>query len=67
LNANLLKSKMVLKEMTTEAISKEMDITKSTFYKKLRGTTEFTRAEILTIAKVLELRDKDIMNIFFEN
>lgn len=67
MNANLLKSKMVLKEMTTEAISKEMDITKSTFYKKLRGTTEFTRAEILTIAKVLELRDKDIMNIFFEN
>ncbi len=37
----------------------------STWSKKIRGISEFTRAEIYTIISVLGLTNEEVMDIFF--
>ena len=40
---------------------------KATWSKKIRGITEFSRAEINSIIKALKLNDEKVMSIFFDN
>lgn len=42
-----------------------LEMSKSAFYRKCNGKSEFTREEISKIAKILHLTGKDILEIFF--
>lgn len=70
MNSKLLKSKVIAKGFSMRQFickinehSHYMDI--STFYKKLNGTSEFTRKDIDRIKKILGLSAKDVEMIFF--
>ena len=48
---------------TIEAFCKELGINKTTFYRKINGTSEFTQSEIRKAIKLLSLESP--MSIFF--
>ena len=56
MNGLLLKSKIT---------SKGVHISRTAFYRKMYGDSEFDRREIMAIVKVLELQDSEVMSIFF--
>lgn len=67
---NELKSKIVLKGYGTisfvdELNKKGLTMNRSTYYRKLNGTSEFTQSEIKVISDVLSLNSDEIMDIFF--
>lgn len=71
MNPNLLKAKVIAKgfnmqQFISKVNEKNHYMTIGTFYKKLNGTSEFTRKEIYRIKKVLNLSPQDIKAIFFE-
>ncbi len=41
-------------------------MSKNSYYRKLKGETEYTRTEILGIRTVLRLSNKEVNEIFFE-
>lgn len=55
MNKDLLIYEMKRKKLTTEELSKQMGISKSAFYRKLKGVSEFTQSEIQNIVDILEL------------
>ncbi len=55
MNKDLLIYEMKRKKLTTEELSKQMGISKSAFYRKLKGVSEFTQSEIQKIVDILEL------------
>lgn len=71
MNANALKARIMLHGKTIESVvaelkdRKDVKLSKETFYRKLKGTSEFNRIEILALSELLEMSDKDIMDIFF--
>lgn len=67
MNINALKAKMVLEGISTEKLAQEIGVSKSAFYRKLNGKTEFTREEIQKIIDVLRISNSDAFKIFFEN
>ena len=62
-NQNKLKAQMVLKEMSAKNLADAMGINEITFYRKMRDNGRFTREEIATMIKVLEIEDP--ADIFF--
>lgn len=67
----ILKSKLVYKNMTYEELATRMEaegasITEKHLGSKIRGKYEFNRAEIKAIKKVLNLSDAEVMDIFFD-
>ena len=65
MNSKLLKEKMVLRDMTTVAISKYIGINRSSWFRNITGKTEFTRREISLIASALSLDEEELIEIFF--
>ena len=66
----ILKSKITLHGMTVAKLTEKLnanglDIAVSTMYLKLRGDSEFDRAEIKAIKEVLQLTDAEVMGVFF--
>lgn len=66
----ILKSKITLRGLNVAELTKKLnanglDIAVSTVYLKLRGESEFDRAEIKAIKEVLQLTDAEVMDIFF--
>ena len=71
LDYRILKSKIMLRGMTVAKLTEKLneaglDIALSTMYLKLRGDSEFDRAEIKAIKEVLQLTDAEVMDIFFD-
>ena len=71
LDYRILKSKIMLHGMTVAKLTEKLneaglDIAVSTMYLKLRGESEFDRAEIKAIKEVLQLTDAEVMDIFFD-
>ena len=67
----ILKSKITLHGLNVAELTKKLnenglDIAVSTMYLKLRGGSEFDRAEIKAIKEVLQLTDAEVMDIFFD-
>ena len=51
-----------------EGLEKQgITMSRNTWFKKLRGETEFTRVEIMALSKVLKLNKKDVFDIFFKD
>lgn len=51
--------------LLSELSKNETFLSKSSFYKKLRGVHEFSQREISAITKVLKLNQEQMMDIFF--
>lgn len=66
-NKNLLKSKMALVDLSPEATAIAIKMNGRTFRRRLSGDTEFDCAEITELAKLLNLTNGDIIEIFFAN
>lgn len=65
MKANVLRGKIVEKEMTIGQFCEAAGFARSTFDRKLNGRSEFDREEIGRIIAVLRLTDEETRNIFF--
>lgn len=65
MNGSLLRSEMVLQNISQNEMAKRIGLSRSAFYRKLNGTTEFNRDEIAEIKSVLHLNDEKLVAIFF--
>ena len=67
----ILKSRIALKGINVEQLADKMkangaEISTSQLYLKIRGKYEFDRNEIAAIKEVLNLTDKEVIDIFFD-
>lgn len=60
-----LRAAMGRKNISIPKLADMIGINKKTLYTRFSGETDFNQPEISAIAKVLELSDDDILNIFF--
>lgn len=65
MNAALLEYEMKIRGMKKEELCEKLGISKSAFYRKLNGTSEFTRSEIQNIVDSLGLESP--VPIFFDD
>ncbi|WP_045517658.1 transcriptional regulator [Clostridium sporogenes] len=65
MNVALLKSQIILNNKKIPEIAEDLKISKSAFYRKLRGDSEFTRQEISKLITLLNLNIETAMEIFF--
>ena len=65
LNKNKLRGKIVEKGYSVRTIAAEIGLNKATFYRKMNGTSDFTREEIQKIAVLLDLSVQEKEEIFF--
>ena len=67
MNTLLLKSKRALFKVTQKDMADKLGITYVTYSLKENDKLEFTRKEISTISKVLNLTLEDVNEIFFDS
>jgi len=67
MNTPELKAQMARKEMTAEQLCAAIGISKSAWYRKTNGITEFTQGEIYGIRATLGLDDHLTTLIFFND
>lgn len=65
MNELALRIKMVEKGLSIPGLADSIGMARKTIYKKMREETFFTRKEIVLIATVLELKEEEILEIFF--
>jgi len=65
LNRNKLKAKVVENGFAMKQIAKMLQISESTLYRKINGTSDFTRKEIQDLKEILNLDTKTAEEIFF--
>lgn len=65
MNANLLKAQIALKGKKISEITRILKISKSAFYRKLNGKSDFTRQEICDLMNCLEIGTEKAIEIFF--
>lgn len=71
MDADLLKGTLRIKGFSIPEIveamnEKNVQISKSTFYKKMRGESQFTAEEISAITEIAKLTRNEMYNIFFK-
>lgn len=70
MNTNALKARLVLEGLRVPDFlemlkSQGCEMGRSAFYRKMNGTTEFDRKEILAITEGLNLTQEEMLEIFF--
>lgn len=65
MNKLKLKAAMVLKDLSAEAVCAEIGISKSAWFRKISGESEFTQGEICKLRELLDLDDHQTADIFF--
>ena len=63
--ANELKAEIIRKGETVKSISSKMGMDRGTFYRKMKGASEFTRADIRKLVDILGLSSNVAIRIFF--
>lgn len=66
MKVNLLKAKLVEREMNVETLANLMHKDKATIYRKLNESEKFTIGEAMEIKKILNLTSKEASNIFLD-
>lgn len=61
-----LKARMVLKKKSVDEMCAALGISRSAWFRKTTGVSEFTQSEICTMRKELELNDHETALIFFD-
>lgn len=67
MNYKLLKYIINSENLSNKDIISALSISKSAYYRKASGATEFTRKEISVMINKLDLSAKQVMQIFFTN
>ena len=62
---NVFKSKLSLHEKTMRDVASAIGINEATLYRKVNGTSDFTRNEIQIIKQFLDLTSDEVESIFF--
>lgn len=62
---NILKSLIVLNGKSIPEVANMMNLSKSSLYRKIHGTSEFTRKEITELIDILNIEPYKAMEIFF--
>ena len=65
MKTKILKSVLALKEKRLTELSRDIGISYSALYRKLRGSSSFNAIEIKKISEVLGLSNDEIFDIFF--
>ena len=65
INKNKLRGKIIEMGYTFRAFSEKLGINEATLHRKMNGTSDFTRKEILKIATLLNLSLIEKEEIFF--
>ena len=61
----MLKARIVLLDKTFTEVQEDLGISRSAWYRKLSGASEFTRDEIERISSYLNLEEEEVIIIFF--
>lgn len=64
-NKKRFKLVLIEQDIKMEAVASFLDINPATLSRKINGGTEFTRAEMQKLIKMLSLTAEDVKNIFF--
>lgn len=64
LRAKIVANKMTIEEFLVKLKSYGIDMSKSAFYNKKNGNSDFTRNEIQVISKALGLNNDEVLAIF---
>lgn len=69
MNSNLLKSKMILKDVENfvQAIADLLEISRTTASRKLSGEVPFTDNEMKLIKAAYDLTSEEVVHIFLED
>lgn len=67
MNANMLMAEIKLKGFRMKEFLLAIQMPRATWSKKIRGITEFSRAELNAIINALSLNDEKVMDIFLNN
>ena len=65
MDAILLEATCKRKGLTNAHVAHLLDIDESTYYRKRKGLTDFTRKEIQKLRSILELTSQEVDDIFF--
>lgn len=65
MNPNALLALIKLRGFSMNNFLTAIQMPSSTWSKKIRGISEFTRADICSIIQVLAMNDEEVMDIFF--
>jgi len=65
MNTNELKVQMIRQQKTAEQLCARLGISKSAWYRKIGGESQFTQGEIMDLRRELSLDDQQTALIFF--
>lgn len=65
MDAILLEAACKRKGLTNQHVAQLLGMDESTFYRKRKGLTDFTRKEIQKLRSILNLTPEDVDEIFF--
>lgn len=65
MNTRALKAQMILKDKTVDDLCAALGISRSAWFRKVGGESEFTQGEITGLRFELELDDHQTADIFF--
>lgn len=65
MNVRALKAQMILKDKTVDDLCAALGISRSAWFRKVGGASEFTQGEITGLRFELELDDHKTAEIFF--
>lgn len=65
MNARELKAEMVRKEKSVDQLCAALGISRTTWFRKIGGESQFTQSEITDLRRELCLDDRQTMVIFF--
>ncbi|EIW19964.1 MULTISPECIES: helix-turn-helix domain-containing protein [Pelosinus] len=65
MDSQALKVELLTKRKKAGDISDALGISKSAFYRKLKGETAFTQVEIVKIREILGITNERMIEIFF--
>ena len=66
MNENKLKARIVLQGKTIDELCNGLKISRSAWFRKVSGSSEFTQSEISKLRTMLDLDDSQTIDIFFE-
>lgn len=67
INKNALHAAIVVNGLTKSGLADYLGISSQSLYKKMNGSREFSRSEIMKIMDILKISDDEVMNIFFRH
>ncbi|MDY4812786.1 MAG: helix-turn-helix transcriptional regulator [Ruminococcus sp.] len=65
MNIANLKAEIARRNLSVPQLAKLINMDKKTMYSRINGQTDFKQSEIASISKVLELKQEEILSIFF--